>query len=97
MFPLWSERTIARYRAAMVRLHVMGATQAEVEGLLDEAKRKTGTLRVNLLDRYRYSRWLLDKAMPAGEGQRPSPGSGPRKLGHRTGTIQRVSAPPAPS
>jgi hypothetical protein len=59
MFPLWSDRTIARYKAAMERMRLGGATTDDIGWLLDHCKRKSGTLRVNLLER--YTRKVLDE------------------------------------
>jgi len=61
MFPLWSERTIARYKAAMDRLIALGFTQADIDRTIAEATRKRGTLRVHLLER--YARAVYDKAV----------------------------------
>jgi hypothetical protein len=70
-YPLWSERTIARFKAAMERLIALGLTIEQVNQAITDAQRTTGTVRVALLER--YARWL-----EAGE-PRGAMGKGQRK------------------
>jgi hypothetical protein len=51
-YPLWSERTRARFKAAIERCQVLGATPEIVAQKIREATRKSGTLNVDLLERY---------------------------------------------
>lgn len=55
-FPLWSQRTQARYAAALRRLRVLGASLEDLDAIFERCKRRNGTLRVDRL--LRWSEWL---------------------------------------
>ena len=59
MFPLWSERTIARYKASMDRMILLGASSEDIDRVFKQVQWKNGKLRVHLLDR--YTRIVVDR------------------------------------
>jgi hypothetical protein len=64
-YPTWSERTVARFKAAMERLRLLGVDAEDLATVLDKAKRKNGTLRVSRFDR--ISRLVFDQVTRPGQ------------------------------
>ena len=56
LMPNRSERTRARYKAAIQRLVALGATVEQVAQAVEDAHRPNGSLNINLL--LRYAEWL---------------------------------------
>jgi hypothetical protein len=59
MLPARSERTIARFKGALQRLHLLGFTPEQIQHAVTEATRASGSLNVRLLER--YAEWLMQK------------------------------------
>ncbi len=52
LLPLRSERTVARLKSAIDRMHLLGFTPEQVTQAMTEATRANGSLNVRVLDRY---------------------------------------------